>query len=102
MKPQRTKAKRVREACCLCHKPSNPLYMCDQDAFDNKYCGECFEKVGCHAKHEEGCATMVLSDGKDCVAPPPKPFVTVRYGKLTPAQKKRNYEYAQKVARGQK
>jgi len=45
--------------CSVCGKPSNPVYMCDRDEFDNQYCGECFEKTGCNQEHDEDCATAI-------------------------------------------
>jgi len=72
MSKQRAKAKRVRE-CPTCH---------GDGIVQTKPAG---------AGYADDLAEY---------APCPDCQPTVRYGKLTPAQKKRNYEYAQKVARG--
>jgi hypothetical protein len=57
------------DECMVCHRESNPLYMCDRDAGNNTdhtnlYCGDCFEKVGCLDSHPEDCATMIVDDGR--------------------------------------
>lgn len=52
------------EVCSVCGKKTNPLFMCDEDAHDNRYCDECFVRTGCRQEHGEGCETMVVSDGK--------------------------------------
>jgi len=53
----------IENLCALCHKPANPLYMCDQDKFDNQFCWKCFEKTKCWDEHGEGCATMIVESG---------------------------------------
>jgi len=50
---------KVRE-CSVCHRPSNPVYMCDLDESGNAYCKECFVKVGCIENHPEDCFTCIM------------------------------------------
>ena len=83
MKPQRRKAKRVREVWHLLRLTPGGMYA-----------------AACGARLGSARADIRWVTCLRCK--PPKPFVTVRYGKLTPAQKKRNYEQAMKRALGEK
>jgi len=83
MKPQRTKAKRVRDIW----ETEIGRDSWQVPSLDFIYVTDKFE-VGDKVR-----VTVTLLDR-------PKPFVTVRYGKLTPAQKKRNYEQSMRYAEG--
>lgn len=47
------------DVCDKCGDDGNPLFMCDKDPRNGKYCESCFVKLGCRQTHGEDCETVV-------------------------------------------